>query len=64
MKELLFGAVVVVILYFIGSFSNPRNEKDYRFGIFTNVMYGLITVLAISVVLGVLNYIFRKLTHF
>lgn len=60
MKELLVVIAIVGVLYFIGSLSNPRNEKDYRFGNLTNVMYGLITVLAISVVLGILNFIFRR----
>jgi hypothetical protein len=59
MKEIVVVVAIIGVLYFIGSLTNKDNHKDFRFGNLTNVMYGLITVLVISVVLGILNSIFR-----
>jgi len=59
MKEIFVVFAIFGVLYFIGALTNKNNHKDFRFGNLTNVMYGLITVLVISIVLGLLNLIFR-----
>jgi hypothetical protein len=64
MMEIFVVIAIFGVLYFIGSLTNKNNHKDFRFGNFTNVMYGLITVLAVSILIGILNFIFKWLTNF
>ncbi len=43
-------AVIFGGLYFVGSLFNKSGHEDYRFGGFTNIVYGLLAVVVMAVI--------------
>jgi hypothetical protein len=58
MEWLVIPVVIFGVLYMIGSIFNKSGHKDYRFGDFTNVLYGLFVVLIASSILFVVRKLF------
>jgi ABC-type uncharacterized transport system permease subunit len=55
----IFGLIVVLIaifvgLYFVGSLFNKEGHEDFRFGVLSNVVYGLLAVIVIAVILRII----------
>lgn len=51
----VFGLIVVLAvifggLYLVGSLFNKEGHEDYRFGGFTNIVYGLLAVVVMAVI--------------
>jgi FtsH-binding integral membrane protein len=53
MSSILVVVVIFGILYWVGFLINKDGFEDFRFGGLTNVMYGLLVVLAIALVANI-----------
>ena len=53
MASVLVVVIIFGILYLVGFLFNKDGFEDFRFGGLTNVMYGLLAVLAIALIANI-----------